>query len=71
MIVRLSHYGEDDYSVSEGITVYADDGQTRMSSAGICTRQSRYCRLLPGIYKEIERFVRTFLKIIIILRRLQ
>jgi predicted acetyltransferase len=43
MIIRLSHNSEDDYSVSEGITVYADDGKTRMSSAGIGTRQSRYC----------------------------
>lgn len=43
MIVRLSHHGEDEYSVSEGIAVYADDGETGMSSAGVGTRQSRYC----------------------------
>lgn len=42
MIVRLSQNGEDEYSKSESITVYSDDCETRMSSAGIRTCQSRY-----------------------------
>lgn len=43
MILRLTGTGEDCYTISENITVFADDGTTRMSSAGIKTLQSRYC----------------------------
>ncbi len=43
MIIRLSDNGGDEYSKYENIAVYSDDGEIRMSSAGVKTCQSRYC----------------------------